>query len=268
MIMASIPFSWEAQLPFFCYNSYMNKIVINKDKLKLIISNHRDEIGRSKQDIFTNIFSVIGFWVGTVSYFGNQSIFGMDLKTLFIVSSIVYSVWILCLIVKGCQFNADTLMDEIEKQNELSKQYSHSIVLIKNTFEKYPNKYLVYYDTRWDCWFFPNWHTMEDVQENKKNIIEHISQDLKVDRNQISISYLFSKVREKYSHSFKKSKVYDHSFYKVDIEKEELLKLKINQEVLIDGRKYKWMSIADMENSDNILKKNGDIIYFVKESGY
>lgn len=62
--------------------------------------------------------------------------------------------------------------------------------------------------------------------------------------------------------------MYDHSFYKVDIEKEELLKLKINQEVLIDGRKYKWMSIADMENSDNILKKNGDIIYFVKESGY
>lgn len=35
-----------------------------------------------------------------------------------------------------------------------------------------------------------------------------------------------------------------------------------------DGKKYKWMSIAEMEKDSNIMDKNSDIIEFIKKSGY
>jgi hypothetical protein len=35
---------------------------------------------------------------------------------------------------------------------------------------------------------------------------------------------------------------------------------------VVNGRHYYWMSISDMERDPNIVKKNLDVIDFVKES--
>ena len=34
----------------------------------------------------------------------------------------------------------------------------------------------------------------------------------------------------------------------------------------IDGRTYYWMSMSELESDQNVLKKNNDIINYVKES--
>ena len=34
--------------------------------------------------------------------------------------------------------------------------HNHSIIVIKDIFNDFSNKYLVYYDSKWDCKFFLN----------------------------------------------------------------------------------------------------------------
>ena len=37
-----------------------------------------------------------------------------------------------------------------------------------------------------------------------------------------------------------------------------------NKEFDIDNTKYKWMSITELEQDENVMEKNDDIIAFVK----
>lgn len=247
-----------------------NKILISKSKLQLILSDHSKEIGNNNEEIAEKAFAIIGFWVGTISYNGTGKILSLDIKTIFIVSSILYTAWALKMIFVMIRnpFDCNKLLSEIEDSSDLSKKYKHSIILIKDTFRKYPNKYLVYYDPRWECWLFPNWHSMETPDENETNLIKHISQDLKIDRDGISISFLFDKIHEKFSQSVKKTKTYHHSFYKLKIQTNALNSWMRKEEFMSDGKKYKWMSIAEMEKDSNIMDKNSDIIDFIKKSGY
>lgn len=253
------------------YNYPMNnKIVISKNNLELILNTHKKEIGKNKEEIGEKIFAIIGFWVGTISYDGTGKILSLDVKTIFILASILYTVWALSLIARSFYnpFDSERLLMEIEDNSEISKKYKHSIVLIKDTFRKYPNKYLVYYDTRWNCWLFPNWYTMNTTEENENNIISHISQDLKIDKNKISISFLLDKIHSKFSQSAKKDKIYHHNFYKAMIENSGLNNWMHKNEFISDGKNYRWMSIAEMESDKNIMDKNSDIVEIVKKSGY
>ena len=65
------------------------------------------------------------------------------------------------------------LMTDIKDLDEVT--HSFSLVAIKNTFEEFPNQFLLYLDSKWDCWFFPNYATKEDEIENRENIIERLS---------------------------------------------------------------------------------------------
>lgn len=140
--------------------------------------------------------------------------------------------------------------------------HSHSIVLLKNTFQDRPNKYLVYYDARWDCRLFLNYKTYNDLERDVDNIINHLQLDLQVDKEYIQGSFSFSKIHEKYSVSAQKNKCYNHSFYEYKISQfPELLK---QSDFKIDGKHFYWMSIAEMEADPRIMEVNSDIVKMVK----
>lgn len=48
--------------------------------------------------------------------------------------------------------------------------------------------------------------------------------------------------------------------------KKVLILIGILKNFVVNGRHYYWMSISDMERDPNIVKKNLDVIDFVKES--
>ena len=60
------------------------------------------------------------------------------------------------------------------------------------------------------------------------------------------------------------NKIYSHKFYLADIKDfSEIMKKDVFE---IDGRTYYWMSMSELESDQNVLKKNSDIINYVKES--
>ena len=77
------------------------------------------------------------------------------------------------LLDKKKQFIGKTVaLNDINKLNEIS--HNHSIIVIKDTFNEFSNRFLVYNDTKWDCKFFLNYK--ENIN-NESYIKEHLSNE-------------------------------------------------------------------------------------------
>ena len=143
-------------------------------------------------------------------------------------------------------------------------EHPFSIVAIKDTFEKYPNKYLLYYDNRWNCWFFFNFRTDADSKQNEANIRKGLSSKLKVDTDQIALDYKTEDIHHKFSVSDGEDKYYHHTLYSCELKSfsDELKQEKFT----IDDVKYAWMTIDEMEKDPSIKKHNLDVVEFVKHN--
>ena len=106
----------------------------------------------------------------------------------------------------------------------------HSIIIIKKE-----NKYLNYFDNRWNMYLFPNL---------KGNNIDTIKDYYQTD----NVKLLFDKVHEKYSFPNKKIKTYHHYFYEV---KEK-----------VEGE---YFTLEELLTLPNVEKYNSDIISFIEE---
>lgn len=141
-------------------------------------------------------------------------------------------------------------------------QHNHSLVAIKNTFNNTSNKFLVYYDERWDCKLFPNYKTIDT--DNEAALIDYIAADLDCDKRKINCKYITSRIQSKYSYSHNENRIYNHRLYEINISRfPEQIK---HNDFTINGKHYYWMSISDMERDENILKKNKEVVDFIKEN--
>lgn len=147
------------------------------------------------------------------------------------------------------------LAKDIEHLNQI--QHNHSLVIIEKS-----DKFLVYYDERWDCKLFLNYKTQN--RNNEEHIMESVAADLKLNRDSLQCTYISSRVQEKYSVSHQENRVYNHRLYEISIENlpENLKK----QDFKIGNKHYYWMTMQEMEKDENIQKKNLEVLDFVKES--
>lgn len=161
------------------------------------------------------------------------------------------------------KYSIKELYDEILHLNE-ADGHPFSIILIRNSFDKFPNKYLLFYDVNWDCQLFLNYHmaSEQNIEDEMAKIINLISTELHIETNNLKIKYLLKKDIKKYSVSDKIRKLYNFYFFYVDIKK--FRKEMKSDSFYIDGKKYYWRSIVQMEDDSNIMKKNKDVIKIVK----
>ena len=109
-------------------------------------------------------------------------------------------------------------------------EHIHSIIIIKKD-----NKFLNYYDERWNMYLFPN---------IKGNDIEEIKKKYNTD----NVKLLFDKVHDKYSVSHDEVRTYHHYFYEVDTE--------------VDGE---YFTLQELLSNEDVKKHNEDIINFIND---
>lgn len=237
------------------------RLLIDEKDLALLLEKKRDLIG-NKVTIDT-IIAGISFLLSafTASYGDVLGIPGIVLKTVFCLIGIVYCVKIIKDVSEMLKNKYDhaVLFQDIEKLNMI--QHNHSLIVIKDTFSKDKNHYLVYYDERWDCKLFLNYKTQE--RDNEAFLKEQISADLSIDSDRMICNYITSRVQEKYSVSHQETRIYNHRLYEVCLNSfSEKLK---KDHFEINGKHYYWMTIEEMERDDNIKEKNLEVLDFVKE---
>lgn len=237
-------------------------LLIDKTQLELLLEKKRDYIGQRHAGIDT-LFAGASFGL---------SIICADFRTIAFVSgefigaiSVLLAIWFCCrgiyMIVKDVndKYGHKELCKDIEALNVI--QHAYSIVAVKDTFNKYPNRFLLYYDERWNCKFFFNYKTVDNDEDNIKS---RLSRELKIKENNISMQFKTEKIQKKYSVSHKEDRVYDHRVYYATISK--YTDHVMSDEFEIDGKKFFWMSIQDMERDERIQEVNSDVVGLIKDT--
>lgn len=237
------------------------QLLLDENDVKYILEQNRDYIGRKFLFGFDSLIAAIGFFITIFATdFKNYTL----LKYILGILAVIYLFWgiyNIYLYYKGKSFNKDILFEQLEDIN-LMDTHPHSIVLIKDDFNRNENRYLVYYDARWECKLFINFHTeSDDNEKNINSIKKHIKAELKTSSR--SCDFAFEKIHQKYSVTAKRYKYYHHKFYKLTLHSNQTIR---QDSFSIDGKEFFWMSIAQMEKDKEIMEKNSDIVKMVKEA--
>lgn len=236
------------------------QLLIDKTKLELLLEKKKQHIG--KTITFDSIMSSISFLI-SVYFASYDTVWGISGNTLKVAFSFL-GVAFLCKSVydlwknQKCNYTYNDLLTDINKLNEIT--HNHSIVVVKDAFNKYPSRVLVYDDMAWGCKLFINY---KENENNETFIKSHLSSELKVDISKIILKYVTMKVHKKLSERTKTNKVYCHKFYLAELKSfPEYIQ---NDDFTIEGKIYHWLSIAELEKDSEAMRKNADVISFVKE---
>ncbi len=236
------------------------QLLVDENKLQLLLEQKKQYIG--KRVTWDIIGSAVSFLisVGLASYHTIWGISGTVFKTGFVGLGIFFAAKSIYDVYQGAKdkYNYSDLFQDINYLNEIT--HNHSIVIVRDSFNLYPNRLLLYYDARWDCDLFLNY---KENPNNETFIKNHLSAELKIPSQKISLTYVTRKIHEKYSESAKEKKWYCHKFYLAEIAEFPVTHQKDSFEC--DGKEYHWRTIPDLESDENVMKKNKDIVDYIKE---
>lgn len=241
-------------------------LLIDHNQLELLLEKNKDRIGHNSIEGIDTLFSGITFLISTI--FASYNKIGVlsewNIKVICFVLGFVFSLRGIYMIVKSRKrkYGHTMLLEDIENINKITHPFS--IIVIKDSFQQYPNRFLLYYDNRWKCRLFINYRTSTGTgADNEQNICSRLSNELKIPANQIAVKYVTERIQRKFSVSDQVFKCYEHKVYYVTIPFTDKLK---RRQFNIDGKQYCWMTISDMEKDSDIQSKNLDVVNLVRET--
>lgn len=238
-----------------------NLILLDQEQLRLLLKSNASKIGNTNGwEPFITAF--IFFISSAFATYQPWSIFSAGIfKGLVVVISCILMIRGIYLAVKDRKYTYMDLYTEMKNQNQIKHPFS--IVVVKNEFEQYPDRFLVYYDSRWKCRLFLNFRTQQDMTENEEKIKRGLSNDLQVNMSDIKIDYKNTYLHKKFSYSDQCEKWYEHTIYQAHIS--HMPETEQRDSFVINGRQYYWMSLPEMERDQIMMEKNSDIVSFVKQ---
>ena len=162
-------------IPDEVYTAFVNEVknqsVLFGEEVNLLLETKKSFIGKNVAwDSFLSAFSFL-ISVLLASYRDFFGLPGIALKTVFVVLGVGFTFKSLADIHDSSKnnYSYSDLLSDINKLNEIT--HNHSIVIIKDTFNRYPNRLLVYDDTRWNCKFFLNYAKRKNLLMGSNPII-------------------------------------------------------------------------------------------------
>ena len=229
---------------------------IEDSSLESLLQNYKDYIGESWVNGVVNIIGGCSFIV--TIYSAKLVISGVEI--------LLYIIAILLVIIGTVQvwrgtgkrkFDCSKLFADIKKLSTTESQYS--LAAIVNSFEgEGANKVLLRcLKDNWKTYMFLSYRTASEKDEH--NIKSRVAADLKIPRNQIEVKFLTEiPYQPKYSPDLKSRRMYHNIYYQVFI-RDFPDKLK-QSKFILDGAKYKWMTVQEMWEDNKIRENNADVL--------
>ena len=239
------------------------KILVSKEKLRALLQAKSQFIGYHKLDygitvgnalfvilsgLSTDAHAVFGYWFNF-------------LEIAFGLWSLYWSGRAMCKAITN-NYDANSLEKDINDLNEI--EHPFSLVAIRDTFNQYPHRFLLYYDHRWGMHLFPNYKTLPVEEENIRSIKARIANELEIPESYINVVLRGFETYTKYSVSDKQQKCYAHTLYEAEV-KEFSAKHKADS-FTIGDKHYSWWSIVAMEQYKDIQLHNLDVVEIVKRN--
>ncbi len=127
------------------------QLLIDNNRLQLLLEQKKKYIG--KKVTLDSVLSSTSLLISVIlaSYHDYLGISGNVFKTIFVLIGFFFTGKSIYDIFKDTKekYDYSDLLQDINKLNEIT--HNHSIIIIKDTFNAYPNRFLVYEDERWNC---------------------------------------------------------------------------------------------------------------------
>ena len=167
------------------------------------------------------------------------------------------------------RYNQNMLFDDIKELSTLKNEY-RALAVIKDTFSKYPNRFLVYYDEIYHCYLCPHFPiTKEEIKDNfySEKILEYISNELRVSKKHLFVnSVRQQKEHVKYSLRENDNKNFLFYYCKVDISNFDKYQNIKNDSFIIQGKKFAWVSLAELRKDTNTMERNSDVVNYLESN--
>lgn len=239
---------------------------IEEKKMELLLEERKNDIEIHKFYGISDIFAAISLGCSLI-FADASSIKVIPSKYFFTIMWLItfsFLIYGIVLLIKSSfgRYTVDALYSEIK---DLDPRFEHgfNIVVIKNMIEN--GKYLLFKSQSWNCWLFPNYRCKSvcfNVEDEMEEIENRIKKDLKVS-NKMQITYLGNEISRKYSYNDRVVKRYNFHYFLfegINIEVTNKSKFEIN------GREYCWKTINQMQRNFMIMKKNKDVVDFVRKN--
>ena len=156
------------------------------------------------------------------------------------------------------RYTPEKLQKDIQSLDLVPHKYS--LIAVKDTFDTYPNRFLLYYDKGWGCHFLLNYKTR--AKGNELAIKKSLSHDLKIDTSEIKLKKLAVNTYQKFSTEVGVKKNYEHTLYLATIEH---FPPDMRQNTFqIDDKTFTWMTIDAMKQNEEIREKNMDVVEMLR----
>lgn len=237
---------------------------IDEDQLKLLLEKKRKKLERPKYsgigEIISGISIIITLSLADFSYV--EFMKPLHFKILSWITSIIILVYGIYVFVKSIvdSFTTTQLYNEIANLDPLN-EHPFNIIIVRDNNRG--GKYLVFRSKRWSCWLFPNYHCLNGIfskTKELKNIKERLSRDLNIS-DEIHIKYLGNEISEKFSISDKVSKRYNFHYFQVA---DVVIECGKRNTFYCNGKRYCWKTLDQLYSNKNILKKNKDVLDFIR----
>lgn len=239
-------------------------IGIREDKLRELLNSRKEFIGTSSIP-WDGWFADLAFLLSIVmsDYKSILSIPADLIRGFFFVAFFVYTLILTIKTYRGVfkKYTVDNLFEDIE--NSSDRAHKFNLIVIRNTFNLSSSKFLLLYDNRWKCYMFPYCKSIENEEENRRNVKSFLHSHLGIDEYFLRPAKVMETEHEKYSFSDRVYKHYIHEFFEVDIA--EFIKRYPENTITksrfkIDGYKFRWFTIAEMTQNRIMQKKNKETI--------
>lgn len=141
---------------------------------------------------------------------------------------------------------------------------SSSIVAITQPGVTDSNQYLQYYDTGWNCWFFPNRRSTPDVQDDERDLKNYLNVEFKIPVQDCALDMHGNTESTKFSTEHNEERHYEYRVYSGDVA--TLPKdWSLEGEFEVGGHRCKWMTIEDMLADERIREVNYDVVTAVRD---
>lgn len=232
------------------------RLDIDDNSLHDMLQGRKDYIGGSWINGIVNMVGGMAFAV--TIYSAKISSFWINLF-LYIVAFLLSGIGIAQFLKKIGKraYDYEKLYDDIKKLSISDSQYS--LVAILNNFEgDSANKVLLkYFQGGWKTYMFLSYRTAPESDEN--NVISRVAASLKIERSYLKVKFLTEvPYQPKYSPDRKSVRMYHNKYYQVFISNfSDILK---QPEFTLDGIKYKWMTLEEMWDDEQIKENNADVL--------
>ncbi len=188
--------------------------LIPSERYKDLLEKREKYIGRNFTESLSTLVSGAAMIIGAVLSDYSSLSGALRLTVMFANYALALGLTIggviMTILAAHDRYTAKRLYEETADLNEIEHRYS--IVAVKDTFQKYPSRFLLYYDKRWRCNFFFSFPTAETDEKDILDISTRLSGALQIPAQQIQLEKRGFDLSRKYSVSHEENRTYAHTF--------------------------------------------------------